>query len=85
MQPSWFKDITEESGARFLHSPGVATNFFMPEMVGSGVALLDFDNDGRLDLYFIQNAGNFLLKIPICLPILVFNKFDHFFAPNWPL
>ena len=57
MQPSWFKDITEESGARFLHSPGVATNFFMPEMVGSGVALLDFDNDGRLDLYFIQNAG----------------------------
>lgn len=29
----------------------------MPEIVGSGVAMLDFDLDGRLDLYLLQNAG----------------------------
>ena len=29
----------------------------MPETVGSGAALLDFDNDGRLDIYLVQNAG----------------------------
>ena len=29
----------------------------MPDQMGSGMALLDFNNDGRLDLYFVQNAG----------------------------
>jgi hypothetical protein len=29
----------------------------MPQAIGSGAALLDFDNDGRFDLYFVQNGG----------------------------
>lgn len=29
----------------------------MPDQVGSGVALFDFDNDGRLDIYLVQNGG----------------------------
>lgn len=29
----------------------------MPESVGSGVALFDYDNDGRLDILLLQNAG----------------------------
>jgi hypothetical protein len=33
------------------------TNYFMPDQVGSGVALLDCDNDGRLDVYLVQNGG----------------------------
>jgi hypothetical protein len=51
----WFSDITAKSGLSFLHLAG--TNYFMPDQVGSGVALFDYDNDGRLDVYFVQNGG----------------------------
>ncbi|MDB6032329.1 MAG: hypothetical protein JWM16_2667, partial [Verrucomicrobiales bacterium] len=52
---AWFEDITESSGLRFTHLAG--TNYFMPDQVGSGVAIFDFDNDGRLDLYLVQNGS----------------------------
>ena len=29
----------------------------MPDQIGSGVALFDYDNDGRLDVYLVQNGG----------------------------
>ena len=53
--PEWFADITEQTGIRFTHAAG--TNYFMPDQVGSGVALFDYDNDGRLDVYLVQNGG----------------------------
>ena len=53
--PEWFSDITVSSGLKFSHVAG--TNYFMPDQVGSGVALFDYDNDGRLDVYFVQNGG----------------------------
>ena len=53
--PEWFADITARSGLNFTHVAG--TNYFMPDQVGSGVALFDFDNDGRLDVYLVQNGG----------------------------
>src|SRR5436190_6377882 len=52
--PEWFADITAKSGLHFTHAAD--TNYFMPDQVGSGVALFDFDNDGRLDVYFVQNG-----------------------------
>jgi hypothetical protein len=51
----WFTDVTPQSSLHFSHVAG--TNYFMPDQVGSGVAVLDYDNDGRLDLYFVQNGG----------------------------
>ncbi len=53
--PEWFSDITAPSGLKFTHVAG--TNYFMPDQVGSGVALLDYDNDNRLDIYLLQNGG----------------------------
>lgn len=53
--PQWFSDITTSSGLSFTHVAG--TNYFMPDQVGSGIALFDFDNDGRLDIYLVQNGG----------------------------
>ena len=52
--PQWFADITEASGIRFTHRTG--TNYDMPDQVGSGIALLDFDQDGRLDVYCVQDG-----------------------------
>jgi hypothetical protein len=55
--PSWFVDITEDRGLHFVHDAGPVGSYFMPQAVGSGAALFDFDNDGRLDIYLVQNGG----------------------------
>ncbi|MDB5311782.1 MAG: hypothetical protein JWO38_5984 [Gemmataceae bacterium] len=55
--PIWFADVTEELGINFVHDVGPTGNYFMPEQVGSGAALFDFDGDGRLDIYLLQNGG----------------------------
>jgi hypothetical protein len=57
--PPWFVDVTAEVGLDFVHDPGPlpAGRYFMPQIMGSGAALFDFDNDGRLDIYLLQNAG----------------------------
>jgi hypothetical protein len=55
--PGWFVDITDESGLQFVHDAGPVGSYFMPQIMGSGAALFDFDNDGRLDIYLLQNGG----------------------------
>lgn len=54
---SWFEDITERVGLGFVHDAGPVGDYFMPQQVGSGAALFDFDRDGRLDIYLLQNGG----------------------------
>jgi hypothetical protein len=52
--PPWFEDITARSGVTFVHDSGATGGYFMPESIGSGGALFDFDNDGRLDIYLVH-------------------------------
>jgi len=53
----WYVDVTADVRLDFVHDPGPVGSYFMPQIMGSGGALLDFDSDGRLDIYLIQNAG----------------------------
>lgn len=50
-----FKDITAASGIKFTHNSGRAGKKFMPETMGSGVALFDGDGDGWLDILFVNS------------------------------
>ena len=53
-----FRDIAAETGLRFEHFNGATGKHYMPEIMGPGVALIDYDNDGDLDVYLVQ--GNTL-------------------------
>jgi enediyne biosynthesis protein E4 len=57
--PPWFVDVTEESGLNFVHEAGsrALESYFLPHLIGSGAALFDYDGDGKLDIYLIQNGG----------------------------
>jgi len=50
--PFRFAEIAQEAGIDFVHFSGMTEEKQYPTANGSGVAIFDCDNDGRLDLYF---------------------------------
>src|SRR5262249_13870789 len=52
-----FTDVTKEAGIRFRHTNGACGQKLLPETMGSGVAFLDYDNDGHQDLLFINSCA----------------------------
>ena len=49
-----FEEVAAAINLRFHHRTGATGEFYLPEIMGAGVALFDFDRDGDLDLYLIQ-------------------------------
>jgi hypothetical protein len=55
--PVVFEDITKQAGLdKFHHRSGTPKKESIIETPGSGVALLDYDNDGWLDIYLVNGS-----------------------------
>ena len=54
--PANFVDVTSAAGVQFHHYASQTAKKYMLEIMGSGVALFDFDNDGRLDIFLVNGA-----------------------------
>ncbi|MSR82918.1 MAG: CRTAC1 family protein [Candidatus Latescibacteria bacterium] len=51
-----FTDITAAAGLKFHHQTGAFGQKWMPETMGSGCALFDYDGDERLDILLINSS-----------------------------
>ncbi|HKF25369.1 MAG TPA: CRTAC1 family protein, partial [Candidatus Acidoferrum sp.] len=51
-----FSDITDRAGVKFRYLASHTGKKYLPETMGAGVALFDYDNDGRLDIFLLNGA-----------------------------
>ncbi len=82
-----FKDVTALAGINFVHSHNIrsleeTSHGLYPEDVGSGACFTDYDNDGDLDLYVVNNPGPLNTEITKSSPgnVLYQNNGDGTFA-----
>lgn len=54
--PGLFVDITQKSGVNFRYQASHTSKKYLIETMGPGVAVFDYDNDGRLDIFLVNGA-----------------------------
>ena len=54
--PAKFTDVTAALGINFEYLASHTSKKYLIETMGSGVALFDYDNDGRLDIFVVNGA-----------------------------
>jgi enediyne biosynthesis protein E4 len=60
----WFVDVAASTGLVFTHHTDRSDEFYYPEVIGSGVALFDSDNDGDLDVFLVQGQALVRNQVP---------------------
>jgi len=54
--PANYVDVTTRMGINFQYQSSHTAKKYLPETMGAGVALFDYDNDGRLDIFLVNGA-----------------------------
>src|SRR5438128_9450707 len=54
LSTEYFSDVAQQVGIDFVHFNGMSGEHYYPEMIGSGAAMFDYDNDGDLDIFIVQ-------------------------------
>ncbi len=67
--PAKFVDMAASLGVQFEHQAPHTSKKYLLETMGSGVALFDYDNDGRLDLFLVNGAEIDDPSPPAAIPI----------------
>ncbi|QNI34684.1 CRTAC1 family protein [Alloacidobacterium dinghuense] len=78
--PIRFTDVTTQAGIHFKHNSGAFGKKYLPETMGSGVCVLDYDNDGWQDILFVNSMDWPEHKTSKSYPALYHNNKDGTFT-----
>jgi hypothetical protein len=53
-----FEDVTQKSGITWSHNNAQSDARHLPETVGAGCAFIDYDNDGWMDIFFVNSGSS---------------------------
>ncbi|MBT8088942.1 MAG: CRTAC1 family protein [Gammaproteobacteria bacterium] len=53
---NYFRDVAAAAELDFVHVNGASSRKYLPEIMGAGGSVLDYDNDGWMDLYLVQSG-----------------------------
>jgi hypothetical protein len=78
--PIEFVDVTAQAGIHFKHNTGAFGKKYLPETMGSGVCVIDYDNDGWPDIFFVNSMDWPEHKTGKSYPALYHNNHDGTFT-----